>query len=262
MDRGVGDVSGYLRAVAMMVALASLLAPDCVAQDMRRTAHDLRGRLPYEMRDDSAICVFCHAPQGARTASAKAPQWQSNLNGSGSFETYVMPNNGSRPALDTQGTSTVCLSCHDAAQAPLISGVSGDHPIGVPYAGFGGTDVGGVWQPATIEEQRRAHQARATGRSGAARGMATGRNGFRAPMQSLVDGRVVWWVATSLNAGRRTRSDLPLYGSLDSTADLQAAEMVVPTVECATCHDPHIATASFLRIDNGGSRVCLSCHDE
>ena len=34
-----------------------------------------------------------------------------------------------------------------------------------------------------------------------------------------------------------------------------------PSVECASCHDPHRAdTSTFLRIANAGSAVCLACH--
>jgi hypothetical protein len=43
-----------------------------------------------------------------------------------------------------------------------------------------------------------------------------------------------------------------------------------PFVECGSCHDPHLETTTFLRIDptvnpdgnmsNAGSRVCLTCH--
>lgn len=33
-----------------------------------------------------------------------------------------------------------------------------------------------------------------------------------------------------------------------------------PFVECASCHDPHTANATFLRIPNSGSAVCLACH--
>jgi predicted CXXCH cytochrome family protein len=33
-----------------------------------------------------------------------------------------------------------------------------------------------------------------------------------------------------------------------------------PFVECASCHDPHTENATFLRISNAGSAVCLACH--
>ena len=43
-----------------------------------------------------------------------------------------------------------------------------------------------------------------------------------------------------------------------------------PFVECGSCHDPHMETTTFLRIDatanggasNNGSAVCLTCHDK
>ena len=42
-------------------------------------------------------------------------------------------------------------------------------------------------------------------------------------------------------------------------------------VECATCHDPHgvpsggtgsVFIPAFLRVDNTGSALCLTCHDK
>ena len=33
-----------------------------------------------------------------------------------------------------------------------------------------------------------------------------------------------------------------------------------PSVECASCHDPHTETTTFLRTSNDDSAVCLACH--
>ncbi len=35
-------------------------------------------------------------------------------------------------------------------------------------------------------------------------------------------------------------------------------------VQCATCHDPHDLNegTGLLRMDNNGSRLCLTCHDK
>jgi predicted CXXCH cytochrome family protein len=35
-----------------------------------------------------------------------------------------------------------------------------------------------------------------------------------------------------------------------------------PFVECASCHDPHVNTQTFLRVANDGSAVCLACHNK
>jgi len=226
---------------------------------MRQTAHDLRSRLAAETRDVSAMCVFCHAPEGTRAASAQAPGWQPSANGSGGFAMYAAPMSPAASGAEVPGASMICLSCHDATQAPGISGGASDHPIGVPYAGTGGGDAGGVWQPATIDEQARAHRRVTLGGAGIPR--IVGRGGFRLPSRSVIDEREVWWVATSSNSARRTRNDLPLYGAIDVGSGIAAGTFAAPTIECGSCHDPHTTTPMFLRIQNAGSRLCLSCHD-
>jgi predicted CXXCH cytochrome family protein len=177
---------------------------------------------------------------------------------------YAAPIDNATNEREVPGASMICLSCHDATQAPGIAGGSNDHPIGIPYAGAAGIDVGGVWQRATIDEQVRAHRRRVTtGSTDGAR--IFGRGGFRPPSQTVIDERIVWWIPTSANSARRARSDLPLYGSAESSAETVSgptdATVAVPTIECGTCHDPHTTTPMFLRIPNAGSRLCLSCHD-
>lgn len=241
-----------------MIEVATL-AGAAHAQGIDRSAHDLRSRLAPALREDSAMCVFCHAPIGERAASAQAPRWQPSARGGATFATYAAPLDAAPDGPEIPGASMICLSCHDATQAPGITGGASDHPIGVPYAGASGVDTGGVWQPATIGEQERAHRRDASGATPSPR--IVGRGGFRPPSRSVIDQREVWWVPTSPNSARRTRSDLPLYGAVTAGVEPFDATLATPTVECGTCHDPHAPTAMFLRVPNAGSRLCLSCHD-
>jgi len=244
---------------AIMIGLAFIASPAHL-QDLRQTPHDLRSRLAPGTRDEAAMCVFCHAPVGERAASARPPRWQPSGSSIGGFSLYAAPMDDSTNAREIPGASMICLSCHDATQAPGLAGGVSDHPIGIPYAGEAGTEVGGVWQPATIDEQARAHRLRI--QSGAATGARLiGRTGFRPASRSVIDQRAVWWVATSANPARRTRNDLPLYGDVEAGSGPASATISAPTIECGTCHDPHATTPMFLRISNNGSRLCLSCHD-
>jgi cytochrome c2 len=72
----------------------------------------------------------------------------------------------------------------------------------------------------------------------------------------------VFWIETGAIDNIATRTDIRLYTRPGGNA---------PFVECASCHDPHVsqgqtgpnsqvAGATFLRISNTGSAVCLSCH--
>jgi predicted CXXCH cytochrome family protein len=53
--------------------------------------------------------------------------------------------------------------------------------------------------------------------------------------------------------GIRTKQDLLLFTNNPGVTG--------PSVECATCHDPHTPNnGTFLRVSNSGSGLCLSCH--
>ncbi len=55
-------------------------------------------------------------------------------------------------------------------------------------------------------------------------------------------------------AGIRTKQDIMLFTN-------NTAFSGQPTVECASCHDPHTPNNGvFLRVSNQGSGLCLSCH--
>jgi predicted CXXCH cytochrome family protein len=54
--------------------------------------------------------------------------------------------------------------------------------------------------------------------------------------------------------GIRTKQDIMLYTNNAGVIDS-------PSVECASCHDPHTPNnGTFLRVSNQGSGLCLSCH--
>ena len=64
--------------------------------------------------------------------------------------------------------------------------------------------------------------------------------------------------------GQRTAADVILYARPKTDfSGLVIAGSVVPSVECGSCHDPHnTVTATFLRMSNSGSALCLACHDK
>lgn len=238
------------------------------------------------------ICVFCHTPHGADT-SAAVPLWNRKLAVPTTYTTY---NSLGTSSLDgatapVGSVSLACLSCHDGVQAmntminqpgsggynasaadwagawtgPALTAspigslnysvasivtigqdLRNDHPVGIQYGG--GMSAGGAYTAANIAD-----------------------GGFKDPdfkgvsYQSL-NSSPVWWVETG-TAGRQ-KTDLMLYtrtgadsvspGGVVTAAALTGAQAFV---ECASCHDPHSSTnATFLRIANTGSTVCLSCH--
>lgn len=216
------------------------------------------------------ICVFCHTPHGAAAAGAsKPPLWNKALPASGSYTTY---SSASSSTIDgnvslANSVSLACLSCHDGSQAMdnminapgsggynssgaspgytwvgsatmpssvalLGTDLSNDHPVGIEYCGGGlagtGTTVSGTCADSDFK------------------------NGSNDVKTKQVGSTQVFWVDTGTSNGTREKTDLPLYNNAGNTG---------PSVECASCHDPHSDTnATFLRVANTGSAVCLTCH--
>lgn len=235
------------------------------------------------------ICVFCHTPHGADT-SASVPLWNRALAAPTSYTTY---NSLGTSSLDgatapVGSVSLACLSCHDGTQAMnvminqpgsggynaagaamagnwtganqtggkigagLITNIGqdlkNDHPIGIQYGG--GTTGGGAYPKTAI-----------------AAGSLKDAD-FKGLSYQSLNGNDVWWVDTSGGtAGTRQKSDMLLYTRTDTTSvNLNGSAGAVlggaqAFVECASCHDPHTdAQATFLRVSNTGSGVCLACH--
>ncbi|MBI5837497.1 MAG: cytochrome c3 family protein [Candidatus Eisenbacteria bacterium] len=77
--------------------------------------------------------------------------------------------------------------------------------------------------------------------------------------------------AGMFNLGTDLRNDHPVSVSYDNTLDTKFKSSTSVTaaglqlysgkVQCASCHNPHTAAnRPFLRVSNGGSNLCLTCH--
>lgn len=262
---GTGQTARWL--LAMVMAFGASVA---MAQ-MSGTKHNLGSTLgggPNKFSGTAEICVFCHTPHGADT-SAAVPLWNRTLPAANTYTLYATLGTSTLDAeqMAVGSVSIACLSCHDGSQAmdTIInapgSGLTGDaawlagtwaganqlggklqvgavtnlgkdltndHPIGIQYCGGGlsgaGTTVSGICSDAD----------------------------FKAPVTQNINGNQVFWVDTG-GAGTRQKTDMVLY-----TRGFVAGSG--PSVECASCHDPHSNNQTFLRISNAGSAVCLACH--
>jgi predicted CXXCH cytochrome family protein len=245
------------------------------------------------------ICVFCHTPHGADTG-ASVPLWNRKLglSGTATYTTYNSLGTSTLDgAIAPVGSvSLACLSCHDGTQAMNVminqpgsggyvsggSALSGtwsgadqssgkmkdgiitnigtdlrnDHPIGIQYGG--GMKLGN-----------------GTAYTAAAMSDGTFRDpDFKGVAYANLNGNNVWWVDTTVsgtNATGRQKTDMLLYtrkaqdimydatnGGTSVASGTMSGDQAF--VECASCHDPHSENATFLRIPNTGSAVCLACH--
>ena len=236
------------------------------------------------------ICVFCHTPHAADVSTVGLPLWNKALPATGSYTLYQSSTmDASRAADGVTGATSIgsvslaCLSCHDGTQAMdnvlnapgsggydvtgggtnglswtwaatsrvdlngkmlnsgdslsmLSTDLSNDHPIGMRFCGGGYTTT-------------------AAG-SSAGSGDCVDTD-FFAPTSAVIGGQRVFWVDSGTVAATRDKGDMILYNRTFADAT------VGPSVECASCHDPHnAANGTFLRKTNAGSAVCLACHNK
>jgi predicted CXXCH cytochrome family protein len=228
------------------------------------------------------ICVFCHTPHASNT-NVKAPLWNKPTNG-GSYQTYSTATSSTIDgSVDMSGVSLACLSCHDGTQAMdtminqpgsgnynaagaqiaggqwaganqtagkmiglanLTSDLTNDHPVGIQYCG-GGVSTGSASTSAASSGNCRDPD-------------------FVAPTSGTVAGTRVWWVDSAAGTtGTREKSDMILYARAPTLTGDATSGFFQPFVECASCHDPHSSTnATFLRVSNAQSAVCLTCHNK
>lgn len=275
---------GLTWALAGLACTAGLMFTQMASAQISGTKHNLgsTGPGPNKFNGTDELCVFCHTPHGADT-SASAPLWNRVISGT-TYQTY-----------DSLGTSTLdgrtapvgsvsiaCMSCHDGTQAMNVvinaPGSGGYNATGGAMAGAwaGANQTGGILNPGIITnlttDLRNDHPIGIQYAGGGynattpvTRAAGVGDADFVVPQSALIGANRVWWVDTTAAgglAGSRQKTDMALYargpgaGGGGYTGQTQAE----PFVECASCHDPHTANPTFLRIANTGSAVCLACH--
>lgn len=192
-------------------------------------------------QQDTEICQWCHTPHAANTAFTGAPLWNKASNS----QSYTMY--GTTVAGDTtQGTpsnsSKACLSCHDGVNAInsiLLDVDSGSLTTGNNTVAFGATPAGTVLP------------------------MPAGAANLGTNLQSSHPVSIVYNpLAASL---------VPTTTSFGTGTNTINSILRSGMVECASCHDPHVAAGDktaqgstagnyFLRESNTGSALCLACH--
>ena len=234
------------------------------------------------------MCVFCHTPHGAATNDI--PLWNRSYAG-GVYQAYSALNSVTTQSafLAVGSSSLACLSCHDGGQAMNVM-------INTPGSGTAGT-YAGTWTTGPVTGQqigaslafigldlRNDHPISIQYGGGPLLATSipttdgTSYTAFEDPEFKSVSSSGTgtaqrWWVNTPIwnatgGTAARERTDMQLYGRTGayiSGASTVLASINQPYVECGTCHDPHNSRANpgnFLRTGNGGSAICLACHDK
>lgn len=278
-----GSAKRAVKFLAVTAVVLGAVAGQQAVAGIKDTKHNLGAdnavNENYMTSGTTEICVFCHTPHASNTA-VSAPLWNKPVNG-GSYTTYTTATSSTIDGgVSMGGVSLACLSCHDGTQAmdTMIN-----QPGSGGYNSNGATLSGGVWtganqtggalrgianlgtdlsndHPVGIQYCGGGYTAGATS-SGASSGTCKDPD-FIAPSNALIANARVWFVdTTGGTANSRDKTDMVLYarnptGSFTNSGEYQ------PFVECASCHDPHTTNATFLRISNTQSAVCLACHNK
>lgn len=140
-----------------------MLSKVSLAQDgIANSPHDFSDNTSWN--DTGQICIVCHTPHDADTTVSSGPLWNHELSKVASYTTYAgydLEATVGQP----DGTSKLCLGCHDGTVAlesfggngmtgttivadslniggPTNNSLAGDHPISIDYVDQTVTDDG------------------------------------------------------------------------------------------------------------------------
>lgn len=236
---------------------------------------------PYR-NDYQQVCVYCHTPHGANTNIA-VPLW----NRTARETTYTLYNQASLSGNVTQpgANSLACLSCHDG-QTAMDSIVNMPGSGGYSEAQKTSQDNAFLSTWRNSDGDSADHAALKGGECLACHAANAGVVGKNAPDFTAAA------LGTDLSNDHPVGVKLPTgsdwnvpdgtkdnirYFDADSDNRLSKGDIRFydtgegPEVECASCHDPHgvpsggagsTFNATFLRVANTGSAVCLTCHNK
>jgi nitrate reductase cytochrome c-type subunit len=207
-------------ALAFVVGFSSVSFAEIVGSD-----HDFSTQ-PWS---GGQICLPCHAPHNVATPVIP-PLWNHEVT-TATYAVYSSPTLDAGPLGQPDGSTLLCLSCHDGTVAVdsfggatgtfFITGdenlgtdLTNDHPISFTYdTALAATD-GGLWDPAT-------------------------RN-------------------VTIGSGNFTQ-----------TGTIQDVMLQADQLQCAACHDVHndfvaggIGGDPLLKISKQSSAICLACHNK
>ena len=241
---------------AVVVLILALAASTGLRAQIATSKHNLSSGTALTNADvgiNGQICVFCHTPHGGGLPPGP-PLWN-RQNTTTAYQIYTSSTlDAAAPtAASIQSSiSGACLSCHDgsialdvllnlnsvarttgAAAFTVTAGASATY--GNSGTGTNNIMTGGV--PFMGADLRNDHPINIIYESARA-----------AQTPSEFTTQVLSGTKVQVTNGSRT---LPLFGTATATA----------TVECASCHNPHLTTNGFfLRVSNQGSGLCLTCH--
>jgi len=257
---------------ALLTPVNSFALPPNRVSDIQNTRHNFSATLAPQLpgnaqrnvvaSSESDICAFCHTPHGSQDPSA--PLWNrqfSNIAYS-LYDSSSMDANVSQP----QGTSKLCLSCHDGTIAiGAVNVLNGSFTLQDPAA----EDI-----TMSISQGGTVMPPGAGNNTGYTRNLGVDLTNdhpisFQYDSSLSVDDGELRDPAMEPDIGNRSSGinpDIPLENN---------------QVQCGSCHDPHIRSTNndenikFLRLNRlqrvspataifnrDNDIICLACHDK
>jgi hypothetical protein len=236
--------------------------------------------------DYAEVCVYCHTPHGANRTVA-APLWNRTMR-SNTYQTYDLLATPSitQPITQPGIASLTCLSCHDGTTAvDSIINMPGSGRYNPAQETTQNTAFLDAWTnprgPDTTSHGRIGTECMVCHAPGVGGALgATDFTAFVIGTDLRNDHPVGIRYPTAAGPGTdfqdppRKEARLAYFDN-NGNARADAGEIRLYNsgdgyeVECASCHDPHgvpsagpgsVFNPTFLRVNNAGSAVCLTCH--
>lgn len=242
------------RSIALVFVITLLSVIPYAYAGIATTRHNLSTSGPGPVRavTEQKICVFCHTPHNSiQITGFSTPLWNHVLSTASNYVLYSSPTLLSRtsPAIQPDGSSKLCLSCHDGTVA---IGAVGSNVTSTTSIVMSGTGAGGV-MPAGLSN------------------MGTNLSGHH-PISIEVNSQLI------TDKGTQCTNNLvswrvctpPLASPIKFKPTLNTYPTGTRTyagVQCSSCHDPHENTPStnkFMRVNitgpTGIDPLCVTCH--
>jgi len=214
------------RAAAIVVIGLGLASPTGSQESVRDTAHNLSVSGPSSVKavSETRVCVFCHT---THNASFQAPLWNRE-NPGGSYQMYwseTMDAYGSSAeAPQPNGSSKLCLSCHDGTIA-----------------------LGSTVSSGRIEMRGGITTMPSTSEANLGRDLSG-------------DHPVSFAVTDHLVTTNNAKGDV----SLRSVSEMRNHPLArldgEDRIQCTTCHDPHRDPYGNFLLTAKPGELCIACH--
>ena len=239
------------------------------------------GFMDFARNNYGEVCVYCHTPHGADT-NIKVPLWNRTTKAT-TYKTYNELNTSSLTQTVSQpgANSLSCLSCHDGQTAmDSIINMPGSDRYKASQATAATTDNAflNTWPGSTPDM---VHQGLNPAGCLACHGPAAipGAPDFRVALigTDLTNDHPVGVTfpttngpGTDFKTPTGTKGNATFFDA-NSNSNMDSGDVCLydAKVECASCHDPHgvpsagvgsTFNATFMRVSNTNSAVCLTCH--